>query len=59
MVAAFGLKALSVGPLKEYLEGGSYRKGGSTPPMVETTRARVECNKVIDKLTPSKAAIYG
>lgn len=28
---ALGLKGLSVGPTKEYFEGLSYRKGGSTP----------------------------
>lgn len=29
--AALGLKPFSAGPVNEYREGGSYRKGGSTP----------------------------
>lgn len=38
-VAALGLKPLSVGPLNEYREGWSYRKGGSTPMVTAGARS--------------------
>jgi hypothetical protein len=39
IVAALGLKFVSVGLLNVYFEGWSYRNGGSTPMVTEGTRS--------------------
>ena len=39
IVAALGLKFVSVGPLNVYFEGWSYRNGGSTPMVTAEARA--------------------